>query len=331
MNKSEQINLSRETSFFIVGGAGFIGSHFIDVLLARPEVKQVSVFDNFSSGKEWHYQQHKADSRLRVFRGDVKDLSFLTQSMSGHGTVIHLASNPDIARAASEPDIDFREGTLLTNNVLEAMRVSKTSRLLYASGSGVYGDLGEFEAYEDFGPMHPISTYGASKLAGEAMISSYCFMFDIFACAFRFANVVGPRQTHGVGFDFVRRLLKNPTELRILGDGTQSKSYAHVSDIVSGVLIAGEKQTKRFDVYNICTGDYISVAEIADLAVECCGLTPDKVTYQFTGGDRGWKGDVPIIRMNSDRIRKIGWSNKMNGRQALKASMMAMIDEIRAN
>src|SRR6185436_18371013 len=156
------------------------------------------------SGREWHYERHRGDPRLRVIRGDVKDLKSLTEATRDHDTVIHLASNPDIARAATEPEIDFQEGTLLTNNVVEAMRRTGTSTILYASGSGVYGDLGEREVAEDHGPLVPISTYGASKLAGEALISSYCHMFDFTGRAFRFGNVVGPRQTHGVGFDFLR-------------------------------------------------------------------------------------------------------------------------------
>ena len=170
--------------------------------------------------------------------GDVKDLAALERNMDGHDTVIHLASNPDIARAAVEPDIDFREGTFLTQQIVEAMRRTRTPNLLYASGSGVYGDLKDFEAQEDFGPLVPVSTYGASKLAGEALIASYCAMFDLRACAFRFGNVVGARQTHGVGFDFIRRLRVQPDRLRILGDGRQSKSYIHVDDVVEAVLLA---------------------------------------------------------------------------------------------
>ena len=190
--------------FFLAGGAGFIGSHFTDRLLSSQGVEVVTLFDNFSSGREWHYAHHQGDPRLRVIHGDVKDLAALdARPWPGHDVVIHLASNPDIARAVTEPDIDFREGTFLTQQILEAMRRSGTQRLLYASGSGVYGDLGEREASEDFGPLVPVSTYGASKLAGEALIASYCAMFGIRACAFRFGNVVGRRQTHGVGFDFV--------------------------------------------------------------------------------------------------------------------------------
>ncbi len=163
-------NLKR---FFIVGGAGFIGSHFTDRLLADQATGRVTLFDNFSSGREWHYQQHADDPRFKVVRDDVKELDALVTAMAGHGVVIHLASNPDIARAAVEPDIDFREGTYLTNNVVEAMRRCGAATMLYASGSGVYGDLGETEASEDHCPLLPISTYGASKLAGEALIASY--------------------------------------------------------------------------------------------------------------------------------------------------------------
>ena len=249
--------------------------------------------------------------------------------MQGHDIVIHLASNPDIARAATEPEIDFREGTLLTNNVVEAMRRSGTKNILYASGSGVYGDLGEREVDEDYGPLIPISTYGASKLAGEALICSYCHMFDFTGRAFRFGNVVGPRQTHGVGFDFLRQLIKNPRKLRILGDGTQSKSYIHVRDVIEAVLLASRSSRERFAIYNVAT-DYITVTEIAHLAAECAGLNPSEVKFEYTGGDRGWKGDVPIVRLNTDRIRGLGWVCGSGSRQALRDSMMAMMSDLRA-
>ena len=316
-------------SYFIVGGAGFIGSHFTDRLLADDSVTSVTLYDNFSSGREWHYGQHLSDPRFHVVRGDVKDFDTLTTAMQGHDVVIHLASNPDIARAATEPDIDFREGTYLTNNVVEAMRKSGTKTILYASGSGVYGDLGEKEADEDHGPLLPISTYGASKLAGEVLITSYCHMFEFTGRVFRFGNVVGPRQTHGVGFDFLRQLLKNPRKLKILGDGTQSKSYIHVFDVVSAVLLAAERSTGGFAAYNVATGDYITVTEIAQLAVECAGLEPGQVEFGYTGGDRGWKGDVPVVRLNTDRIRRLGWSCRASSREALRKSMLAMLPDLR--
>jgi UDP-glucose 4-epimerase len=315
--------------FFIVGGAGFIGSHFCDRLLSDPEIAAVTIYDNFSSGREWHYTRHLQDRRFRVVRGDVKEFARFTSAMQGHDVVIHLASNPDIARAASEPDIDFREGTLLTNCVVEAMRLTGVRTILYASGSGIYGDLGQTEAHEDHGPVIPVSTYGASKLAGEALISSYSFMFGITGCAFRFGNVVGPRQTHGVGFDFVRQLLATPDRLRILGDGSQSKSYIHVEDVLNAVLLAAKATEGGFRPYNVATGDYITVREIAELAVEVVGLKPGHVSFDFTGGNRGWKGDVPIVRLNTDRIRGIGWTCCLKTREALRASMTSMLADAR--
>src|SRR5215467_7737778 len=250
--------------------------------------------------------------------------------MQGHHVVIHLASNPDIARAATEPEIDFQEGTYLTHNIVEAMRRSGTKVILYASGSGVYGDLGEEEADEDHGPLLPISTYGASKLAGEALISSYCHMFDLTGRVFRFGNVVGPRQTHGVGLDFLRQLIRNPSRLKILGDGTQSKSYIHARDVVGAVLLAAERSEGCFAAFNVATGDYIAVTEIAKLAVECVGLDAAQVIFDYTGGKRGWKGDVPIVRLNCDRIRRLGWSCSAGTREALRDSMLAMLSDIKA-
>ena len=316
--------------FFLAGGAGFIGSHFTDRLLADRRTDRVTLFDNFSSGREWHYAHHCADPRLQVVRADVKDLPALEGAMAGHDVVIHLASNPDIARAATEPDIDFREGTFLTQQIVEAMRRTRTPRLLYASGSGVYGDLGDREASEDFGPLVPVSTYGASKLAGEALISSYCAMFGITACAFRFGNVVGPHQTHGVGFDFMRRLQAQTERLRILGDGSQSKSYIHVEDVIEAVLAAHQRTEKNFEVYNVATGDYITVTEIAKLAIGVAGLEDKGVRLEYTGGDRGWKGDVPVVRLNTDRIRSLGWTCRRTSRQALCVSMHSMLEDVRA-
>jgi UDP-glucose 4-epimerase len=310
--------------YFIVGGAGFIGSHLTDRLLADPDVAGVTLYDNYSSGRHWHHAAHDGDPRFAAIEGEVGDLDRLREAMDGHDVVIHLASNPDIAAAVTNPVIDFDQGTVLTNNVLEAMRTTSAGRLLYASGSGVYGDLGHLEAHEDHGPLIPGSTYGASKLAGEALISSYVAMFDLTGCAFRFGNVVGARQTHGVGFDFVRRLLKDPTVLTILGDGSQSKSYIDVGDVVSAVLVAHRTTTQPFRAYNVATGDYITVTEIAHLALEVLGLDPAEVTFEYTGGDRGWKGDVPIVRLDTARIRELGWSPSGGCADALANAMRAL-------
>ena len=175
-----------------------------------------------------------------------------------------------------------------------------------------------------------MSTYGASKLAGEALIASYCFMFGLTGCVFRFGNVVGPHQTHGVGFDFLRRLLLDSSQLDILGDGSQSKSYIHVTDVVRAVLTAAELAPRPFCAFNVATGDYVTVREIADLCLDVLGKDPAGTMYNFSGGDRGWKGDVPVVRLNTDRIRKLGWSNTMDTREALRASLVSMLDDGRA-
>ena len=318
--------MTEASAYFLVGGAGFIGGHFVDRLIGDERVTRVTVYDNFSSGREWHLERHLGDPKLRVVRGDASHLRALSAAMDQHDTVIHLASNPDIARAATEPAIDFDQGTYLTHNVVEAMRTTGTPQILYASGSGVYGDLGHLEAQEDHGPLVPISTYGASKLAGEALISAYSHMFGLRGCVYRFANVVGERQTHGVGFDFLRQLQASSKRLRILGDGTQSKSYIHVSDVIDAVLLAAAVPgAERFRTYNVATGDYITVREIAELAVEVTGLPAGGTEFAYAGGDRGWAGDVPIVRLNSERIRSLGWRNKMSSREALKASMEGML------
>jgi UDP-glucose 4-epimerase len=312
---------------FIVGGAGFIGSHFTDRLLSDSATQGVTLFDNFSSGREWHYQHHLSDKRLQIVRADVGDLAGLAEAMDGHELVIHLASNPDIARAMTSPRVDFDEGTALTFHVVEAARMTGASEILYASGSGVYGDLGELEVTEVHGPLAPTSTYGASKLAGEAMLSSYAAMFGINATVFRFGNVVGPRQTHGVGFDFIRRLRRKPEALDILGDGRQSKSYIYVDDVVNAVLMMRATREQRFESFNVATGDYITVTEIALLALQVLGLTEDTTELRYSGGDRGWKGDVPVVRLSTERIRARGWTCGHTCEEALVRSMKSMVTD----
>jgi UDP-glucose 4-epimerase len=311
----------------IVGGAGFIGSHVATRLLADSDADvHVRVFDNLTSGSREHLAHLEGDARLELVVGDVKDLDALLAAADGIDRIFHFAANPDIAAAVTRPDIDFWEGTYLASNVLEAARRQGVARMTYASGSGVYGDLGEVNAGEDHGPMHPISTYGASKLGCEALISAYCHMFGLSASAFRFANVVGPRQTHGVTYDFVRKLTEDPSRLTILGDGSQSKSYIHVEDVVDAMLIVGGQQRAGFEVFNVGTDEYVTVAEIADLVAET--MNEVDVTYDFTGGDRGWKGDVPVVRFSSERIRARGWRNRFSTREALVDSIRSNIEEV---
>jgi UDP-glucose 4-epimerase len=313
---------------FISGGAGFIGSHLVRRLLKDGDVERVVVFDNFTSGQHSYIAELINDHRLEMVQADLKDPSAVKSAMNGCDTIFHLAANPDIAKAVTQPDIDFWEGTYLTQNVIEAMRVTGARKIFYTSGSGVYGENPSVAFREDYGPCVPISTYGASKLACEALIASYCSMFGLCGRAFRFANVVGGRQTHGVGYDFIRRLKADPTRLRILGDGTQRKSYIHVDDVLEALFTADRGTAARYDVFNVATDDYITVLEIADMAVEVSGLAPGSVQYEFTGGDRGWKGDVPIVQFDCSKIKGLGWRCQRNSAEALRDAMMAMREEL---
>jgi UDP-glucose 4-epimerase len=285
----------------------------------------VTVFDNLSSGSA----DQVADG-ARLIEGDLKDLEALRAAVAGHEHVFHFAANPDIARAVTEPAIDFWEGTYLHHNVLEACRAEGVRRITYASGSGVYGDQGDAVADEDAARTEVVSTYAASKLGCEALLAAYCHMFGLHGAAFRFANVVGDGQTHGVTYDFVRKLHADPTRLEILGDGRQSKSYIHVDDVVEAVLLAGRAAESPFDVYNVATGDYVTVTEIAEIATEVVGIDGGATAFEYTGGARGWKGDVPVVRINTDKIRALGWKNERTGRQALTDSMSSMVLDARA-
>lgn len=310
-------------NYMVVGGAGFIGSNLVKRLL-KEEVGKIYIYDNFSSGKKEHLGDALENDRLIIIKGDIKDKEHIIKAFDNDIDVVYsLASNPDIARAVREPDIDFWEGTYLINNILEAMRINGIKKLLYASGSGVYGDVGYTETDENYTPLRPVSTYGASKLGCEALICSYCYMFDMQSAVFRFANVIGTNQTHGVGFDFVMKLRENPKELTILGDGTQSKSYIHVEDIMNAIRLIEKKHMSTFEPYNVATLDCLTVTEIADIVVNLMNLKD--VKYSYTGGDRGWKGDVPVVRLNSEKIREKGWNNRYTSEQAMREAIKSMI------
>jgi UDP-glucose 4-epimerase len=313
---------------FVTGGAGFIGSHLVNRLLKSEGAERVVVYDNFTSGQRSYLQALTSHRRLSVVEADLKDAGRIREAMDGCDAIFHLAANPDIAKAITQPDIDFWEGTYLTQNVLEAMRQTGANRIFYTSGSGVYGEAPGVDFPESYGPCIPISTYGASKLASESLIAAYCHMFGLVARVFRFANVVGPRQTHGVGYDFIRRLKSDSTALRILGDGTQKKSYVHVDDVLEAIFLVAAKASRPYEVFNVATDDYITVRQIADLAVAIAGLRPEKVRYDFTGGDRGWKGDVPIVRFDCSKIKALGWRNRRSSAEALSDAMEAMRGKI---
>lgn len=310
------------TSYAVVGGAGFIGSHFVDRLILNDH--HVKVIDNLCSGTISRIEQHLNRSNFHFKNLNVEDTAALARELKDIDVVIHLASNPDIARAATDPRIDFVQGTVLTESVLEAARISGVNRIVYASGSGVYGDVGS-ELLREESAISPISTYGASKAAGEHLLQAYSHMFGIKCLAFRFANVVGSRQTHGVGYDFLNRLEQNPSFLHILGNGKQSKSYVHVSDIVQGVLLAAEKVALDYDIFNISTPDFVDVNDIALIVMNELQIDPKSVDITYSGGDRGWKADVPVVRIDAKKIMDLGWLPNFNSHEAIRESIREMI------
>lgn len=313
---------------FIAGGAGFIGSHCVAKLLSQRDTTVVTVFDNLSSGRRWHLAQYEKDSRFRMVIGNIQDMEQLVSASASHDIVIHLASNPDIARAVNEPTIDFYQGTILSQNVFEAARINKIKKIIYASGSGVFGDDPSKVFTEEDYSARPTSTYAASKIAGEALLSSYCHMFGLVGVTFRFANVVGPNQTHGVAYDFINRLLENPHELTVLGDGTQTKSYIHVDDIVDGLLVFKDKTPTNYDMFNLTTEDSLTVREIAQIVISEMKL--NDVMVHYGNESRGWVGDVPRIRFSSEKIKRHGWAPSRNSNEAMKASVRGMIKYAKA-
>jgi UDP-glucose 4-epimerase len=310
---------------FVTGGAGFIGSNLVNHLLSRTEAA-VTVYDNFCVGRREHLARWSGNPRLKVVEGEVTDGARLQSAVAGHDMVFHFAANADIAKASTEPRVDFTNGTMLTESLLEAMRLANVRRIVFTSGSGVFGDVPPTPLPEDYSPLIPVSTYGASKLASETLISAYCHMFDFTGTVVRFANVVGPNMTHGVSHDFIARLAADPTHLLIYGDGEQTKPYIHVDDVIQAMLTANAAAKSGYSYYNVSSLDQLKVHDIAHIVVDAMGLR--NVRFEFTGGRRGWRADVPVYSLNTSKLRSLGWSNSKNSAEAVKAAVTARLAEI---
>ena len=292
-----------EQRILVTGGCGFIGSHIVDELIRRKN--EVIVLDNLSSSTIKNIEHHMSESNFNFIKGDIRNLDLLKSLLRDIDIVFHYAANPDVRLSIKKPEIDFKINVEGTFNVLEAMRLNDVTNMVFASSGGtLYGEADVVPTPETY-PPKPISAYGASKVACEAYISAYCGFYSLNAVSLRYANIIGPRSTHGVIYDFFMKLKKNPNELLILGNGKQKKSYLYISDCIEASMLAAEKHHKGFDVFNIGSDDWITVSEIAKIVIKNLGL--ENVKIKYTGGDRGWPGDVPLMLLDISKIKALGW------------------------
>ena len=317
-----------DVGMLVTGGAGFIGSHIVDNLMKKGG--KVRLLDNLSTGSTDNVAHWIERSDFTFVNGDCLNRKDIRKAIKGCKLVFHLAANPEVRVGAVNTEIDFQQNIVATYNVLEAMRESETAKtIVFTSTSAVYGDARILPTPEEYGSLEPISLYGASKLACEALISAYCHTFDMRGVIYRFANIVGSRSHHGVIWDFIHKLLENPLELEILGDGTQTKSYLMVDECVYALLFGLEHASERVEIYNIGSEDQISVKEIARIVTEQMGLKG--VGLHYTGGvrgGRGWIGDVKTMFLDVSKMKRLGWKPKYNSAESVKTATDHILREL---
>ena len=289
----------------------------------------VIVLDNLSNVDERYVKKFVDNEKFRFIRGDINDLPGMAD-LDDVDVVIHLAANSDVKNGSDEPAIDFRNNVEGTFGLLQYMRKRDIGEILFASSSTVYGEASQIPTPEDYGPYLPISSYGASKMSCEGFITAYSHYYGIRGTIFRFANIVGKNSTHGVIYDFIRKLQKTPKTLEILGDGTQRKSYLHVEDCVRAMIYVHEKSRKT-DIFNLGNPQTTSVTKIADIVVSAMGL-PD-VKYNYTGGidGRGWRGDVKIAQLGVEKLFSTGWKNRYNSDESVVQATAETISQLKIN
>jgi len=307
---------------FVTGAAGFIGSTLVDRLLA--DGNEVVGFDNFSTGQEEFTAGALLNPRYRLVRSELLDLEAVKAAMAGNEVVFHLAANADVRFGTDHPRRDLEQNTIVTWNVLEAMRAHGVRRIAFSSTGSVYGEATMIPTPEDCPFPVQTSLYGASKVAAEGLIQAYCEGFGMQACIFRFVSIMGERYTHGHVFDFYKQLLEHPGELYVLGDGTQRKSYLYVQDCVDAILLALERASTPVSIFNLGTDEYCRVTDSIHWICERLGLDPK---LQFAGGDRGWIGDNPFIFLECSRMRGLGWRPKLT----IQQSVLRTVEYLQAN
>ena len=307
---------------FITGGAGFIGSHLVDRLIN--ESKQVTVYDNLVSGRRENIEHHLSRANFKFIQADLLDFDALVEAMKGHEVIWHLGANTDIPTGNRITDLDLNNCTIATRNVLEAMRQNNIDKILFASTSCVYGDVPLIPLSETFGPLLPISLYGAGKLACEGLLSTYSHLFDIKVWMFRFGNVLGARMGHGVIYDFIHKLRKNPGEMEILGDGNQEKTFFLIEDCLDGMFFAFKHSDNQCDVFNLGCESTIKVSAIAQIVAEEMGLKD--VKFRYTGGKRGWPGDAPYVQLNMKKMARLGWKANHTSAEAIHIATRRLLE-----
>lgn len=306
----------------VTGGAGFIGSHLVDTLVAQGN--EVLVIDSLCSGRRETIARHIDSCKGRFVQKDLLGDGW-QDSIRSADRLFHLAADPDVRQSAVNPDPTMQNNIMATYRVLEAMRQHGVPELVFTSTSTVYGDAAVIPTPENYTPLEPISVYGASKLACEALISAYCHSFGMKAWTFRFANIIGSRSGHGVITDFIRKLGEDPAESEILGDGKQTKSYLEVHECVAAMLFAVGKARGTVNTFNIGSEDWIDVKSIAEIVAEEMHLTGTR--FRFTGGDRGWVGDVPKMQLSIDRLKALRWKPQTGSRESIRIAVRDMLAE----
>jgi UDP-glucose 4-epimerase len=316
----------------VTGGAGFIGSFLTEELLNRN--CRVTVIDDFSAGTMKNIHHLVKSPLLKVVEEDLKNPRRLGKIVAENEVIFHLAANPEVRVGQTEPRVHFEENVLGTFNLLEALKRSEMEKtLVFASTSTVYGEASEIPTPEDYGPLLPISTYGASKLASEALIGSYVHTFGLKGLVLRLANVIGPRSNHGVIFDFIKKIIADPEELEILGDGMQEKSYLYITDLIEAIMHLTERcleDNGKTTIYNVGSKDSVTVKEIARVVAE--EMDVPKIRFRFTGGvdgGRGWKGDVKKMRLSIKKLLDSGWKPQYSSRRAVELTARELARELR--
>lgn len=303
----------------VAGGAGFIGSNLVDLLLSKGF--DVVCVDNYFIGTKDNIAHLDGNPMFKMYESDLCDFDMLSKifELEKIDYVFHLAANSDIQASAKNPEVEYKNTYTTTFNILECMRIYGVKKLFFASTSAVYGNKTDELLTETTADLRPVSYYGAAKLGSEALISAFSYMNDFEVLVFRFPNVIGPRLTHGVVFDFIKRLKDNPAQLRILGDGTQCKPYIYVTDLVEAIVRFMDTRKKGVSVYNLGVEGATTVTRIADIVCEKMGLKD--VKYNYTGGNVGWKGDVPKFQYDLSKIHATGWKARYNSDETVSKTV----------